>query len=348
MLEALREAEAKYRLISENATDAIYSFDMDRRVVYANPAVAELTGYTFEEMREKGFINWIHPDDQEQMLKIWEELYAGKSYAEVEFRLVAKNGEVKWISGTWGPLYDEAGQQIGVQGRERNVTERKQMESELLEISSGERRRYGHELHDGLGQLLAGVALKTKALEENLAAEGSAQTQKAKALVVLVNDAIRETRYLAQGLDPVHVEANGLIPALEKLAAQSEELFQVECVFTCECERFAVNAQTGVAIYRIAQEAIHNALTHGRARRLELNLALDKSHLRLSIRDNGRGFVPEQTSETGMGLRIMRYRASSVGGRLTIESHPEKGTMVECLVPRQILSEETGKPLKTG
>src|SRR5258708_3829448 len=161
---------------------------------------------------------------------------------------MTKTGEMKWASSTWGALLDEDGRQIGVQGREHDITEFKRMEKELLEISANERRRFGHELHDGLGQYLAGVALKTKTLEEILEAEGSGQTRKAKALVALVNDAIRQTRSLAHGLDPVHVEANGLVAALEKLAAQTEDLFHVKCGFVCEQERLAVNVPTGLAL----------------------------------------------------------------------------------------------------
>src|SRR5262249_4781454 len=123
--EALRESEKNLWLIAENTTDVIFAFDMNRRPLYVNSAVEELTGYTFEEIVEKGFINWIHPADEERMLRHWEELYAGKSYSDVEFRLITKTGQMKWCASSWGPLLDEGGTQIGVQGRERDITELK-------------------------------------------------------------------------------------------------------------------------------------------------------------------------------------------------------------------------------
>jgi signal transduction histidine kinase len=277
------------------------------------------------------------------MMKHWEELYQGKAYADVEFRLIGKSGKMKWCSSTWGPLLDEHGRQIGVQGRERDITQHKQLEREVLESAANERRRIGHDLHDGLGQHLAGIALKTKALEESLIAEESKEARVAKQLVGLMNQAIGQTRNLAHGLDPVHVEADGLVAALGKLAAQSSELSGVKCIFGCGQKRLAVSAQAGLELYRIAQEAIHNAVKHGRARRIEIELDMDAAHLRLSIRDDGKGFDAQAASTAGMGSHIMRYRANSLQGRLTIHSQPAKGTHVECLVPKQFCLARVGR-----
>jgi PAS domain S-box-containing protein len=106
---------------------------MDRRLIYVNPALERLTGYTVEEVREKNFINWLHPEDEARLMKLWEELYKGKAFSGEEFRLVTKNGQVKWCLSSWDILYDERGQQIGIQGRERDITKRKQAEAALRE-----------------------------------------------------------------------------------------------------------------------------------------------------------------------------------------------------------------------
>ncbi len=129
--------------------------------------------------------------------------------------------------------------------------------------------------HDGLGQFLLGIALKTKMLEEALNKGKSAETWRAREIVGLVNTAIAQTRNLAHGLDPIHVEANGLVAALRNLAAQTQALFQVECAFACHREHLDVYAQTGIAFYRIAQEAIQNAIRHGQARQISLELAVE-------------------------------------------------------------------------
>ncbi len=331
--EALRESERRLRLIAENTSDVIFAFDMERRPVYVNPAVKELTGYTFSEIREKQFINWVHPEDQPRMLQVWEDLFAGKTFSEVEFRLLTKTGQMKWCSSSWGPLLDEAGRQIGVQGRERDITVHKELEGEILEISSNERRTIGHELHDGLCQYLAGIAFRAKALEETLLAEGSLQAREAREITTFISNAISQTRSLARGLDPIEVETIGLPAALQNLAAETTKFFNVTCLFRGSESALPIDPQTSLALYRIVQEAIHNATTHGCAGRIEISLVLDDSQLRLSIQDDGAGFDVQAASSAGMGLRVMQYRACSVGANLTISSQLTQGTEIRCLVP---------------
>jgi signal transduction histidine kinase len=226
-----------------------------------------------------------------------------------------------------------------------DITDRKQalIESEartklimeLLEISVNERRRIGHDLHDGLGQHLAGTAFLAKALEETLAAESSAHAVEASKIVGLINEGIRQTRALAQGLDPVDLEVAGLPAALQKLAGQTAAQFHLTCNFSCNAERLHLASSLGLVLFRIAQESIHNAINHGKARQISIDLATDHDRIRLTIRDNGSGFRVQDNLTSGMGLRIMRYRAGSIGGSLTVHSQVHAGTEVVCTVPQQ-------------
>ena len=175
-------------------------------------------------------------------------------------------------------------------------------------------------------------------LEEALTRGKSEEAARAREIVGLMNTAIAQTRNLAHGLDPIHVEANGLVAALRNLAAQTRELFQVECAFACKREHLDVNTQTGIVFYRITQEAIHNAIRHGQARQITVELAVDDAQLCLKITDKGKGFSPDSQSGSGMGLHIMQFRASSIGGQLTIGSQPDKGTRIECAVPTKLWS----------
>src|SRR5439155_14483278 len=169
--------------------------------------------------------------------------------SDVEFRLITKSGQMKWCSSTWGPLFDETGRQIGVQGRERDVSQRKQLESEILEITTTERRRIGHELHDGLGQYLAGIAFRAKALEQTLAAESVPHADEAQELATLVSNAISQTRSLARGLDPIEVETIGLLAALQNLAAETEKFFNITCQFRCSESSLRVDPNRALAFY---------------------------------------------------------------------------------------------------
>ena len=328
----LRESERKLRLIAENTTDVIFAFDMDRRPLYANRAVEQVTGYTLVEIQERGFINWIHPEDQRRMLQLWEDLYSGKGFSDVEFRLVTKAGQIKYCSSTWGPLFDENGRQIGVQGREQDITERKLLQQEVLDTAANERRRIGHELHDGLGQFLAGISFRAQALENNLAASAAPQEIDAAELAQLISKAISQTRSLARGLDPEELELGGLPAALQSLSTETNTFFGVQCFLRCTAD-LRLPAQGSVALYRIAQEAIHNAITHGDAQRIEIYLSTDDGHLILRIKDNGAGFDGEAPSRSGMGLRVMHYRARSIGAQLKVASKPGNGTEVCCLIP---------------
>ncbi len=130
-LESARRTERNHHLIAENTTDLILAYGLDRRLMYVNPAVERLLGYGVDEMRTRQRINWIHPEDQRRMEELSERLYAGGAFADVEFRVYTKAGQERWFSSTWGPLRDERGRQIGIQGVERDITDRQRMLHEL-------------------------------------------------------------------------------------------------------------------------------------------------------------------------------------------------------------------------
>src|SRR6266567_1433976 len=152
-------------------------------------------------------------------------------------------------------------------------------------------------------------------------------------LVALVSNAIRQTRSLARGLDPIEVETIGLLAALQNLTTETEKFFDITCLFRCTESALPVDPQTSLALYRIVQEAIHNAITHGEARRIEINLAIDHGRLCLGIQDDGIGFQVASLKPAGMGLRVMHYRARAIGATFDIRSQPDQGTRIECLLP---------------
>src|SRR5206468_10779698 len=129
------------------------------------------------------------------------------------------------------------------------------------------------------------------------------------------------------------VAADGLCSALQRLASETESLFKVRCSLKSDGCLPRVDKLVSLHLYRIAQEAIHNAIKHGLAQHLELELTLQPGQLRLTIRDDGQGFVLEEKSGAGMGLRIILYRAQSIGGAAQVRSQPNQGTQVQCTVP---------------
>lgn len=223
------------------------------------------------------------------------------------------------------------------------LTERRALEKQLLTISDEEKRRIGADLHDGLGQYLTGIACLVTALRDQLKSDRSPQAEKANHIAGLVNAALERTRLLARGLCPVQVEQSGLYAALQDLAFQVERLHGVSCQFSNGGPHFAFEPDTALHLYRIAQEAVHNAIRHGGANQILVKLEAAARPPRLLVEDNGRGFDPLETRHRGgLGLHLMRQRAALIGGVVHIGPRAgERGTRVECTIPRVKVSHES-------
>lgn len=217
--------------------------------------------------------------------------------------------------------------------------ERRALEQQIIEISERERRRIGQDLHDGLGQHLTGIELMTQALEQKLAAKSKPEAAQAAKIARHVRDAIRQARALARGLSPVEFEANGLMSALHELAGAVQDMFQVQCTFRCARPVLIRENATATNLFRIAQEAVSNAIKHGRATEIEISLTASPERVLLSIKDNGIGIASDRPSSNGMGLRIMNRRAAVSGGKLSIQRNETGGTTAVCTIenPKEVL-----------
>lgn len=217
-----------------------------------------------------------------------------------------------------------------------DVTERKRLERQILEIANREQQRMGSDLHDGLGQDLTGIALMLRTAAGQLREEGSAAQEDIEEIIALVNAAIESTRTLARGLAPVTGERGGLACALQALAARVQERHGTTVELTVEAEAAGIFSE-GAAnhLYRIAQEAVMNAIRHGRPNRVAIALIRDRDRIRLTVEDDGRGFDPASGTSPGLGLKIMRYRAQILSGELQIHDGASGGVRVECLCPTE-------------
>ena len=225
----------------------------------------------------------------------------------------------------------------------RESAERQRMARDMLEVSDREQRRIGQDLHDGLGQLLAGMAFLSQALAQKLAKQAIPETAEATQLVHLANQAMTWARELVHGLSPVELEGDGFILALRDLALQAERLFGITCQVTCDRLPPMPDHTVATHLYRIAQEAVNNAVKHGQARHVVLALTTGQHSTTLTMHDDGIGFQEGATKSTGMGLRSMRYRASMIGASLTIHSEVSSGTTVVCEWPHPEISGDDGE-----
>jgi signal transduction histidine kinase len=214
----------------------------------------------------------------------------------------------------------------------QEMTERERLEKEILNVVEREQQRIGHDLHDSLGQHLTATALAGQVLTDQLA-DQPVPAAAARRVVTLVEDGIALTRTLARGLTPVELTADGLMQAFEELSESTSERFQVECRFECDVPVLIREAVTATHFYRIAQEAINNAVKHGQAKRIIVQLARTEAGTVLEILDDGVGLPDPLPPQRGMGLRIMAHRATMIGGALTVRRGPAGGTVVTCTVP---------------
>lgn len=213
----------------------------------------------------------------------------------------------------------------------REIEERKRLEKEILNISEREQRRIGRELHDSIGQQFTGIAFMMKVLEQKLAHKLSDEAADAEEIKKLVNQAMDQARGLARGLHPVDLDSGSLTAALQELANTTEMMFGVRCDLKCDELVQMDNHETATHLYRISQEAITNAIKHGRAKNIRVQFASGSGRSILTIKNDGLDF-PENlgTKTNGMGLQIMDHRADIIGAKLKISKAPEGGTIVSC------------------
>ena len=255
----------------------------------------------------------------------------GESITGAEFFLRGAGGaEGVWLAATGRPLVDEKGRVQGGVVVLSDVTPRKLMEKQIAEVSDREQRRIGQDLHDGLCQHLVSVAFAGELLRENLAGQQLPEAAQAEAIVEMVNEAISEARNVARGLYPVRLEVDGLASALEELAANVQSRSGVTCRFSCDERVCIFDEVAGSNLYRIAQEAVNNAVKHGGGTAISIGLGAVEEEVTLTVTDNGAGFPPASGRGGGMGLFIMNYRAKMIGASLDIRRGARGGTVVIC------------------
>lgn len=324
--------------IVNNASDAIIGLSPQGIIVSWNRGAERTYGYSAEEAINQPISILIPPERKsEHPLTLLNDENEIQDFETVRVR---KDGKRINVSLTVSAVRDARGMLVGASAITRDITERKRIEQEVLDAVTNEQRRIGHDLHDGLGQFLTGLAFRAKMLADSLQEKKLEEFSDAAQLVDLLNSATSQTRALARGLDPIAVEAQEIAFALTQLAEQAELLMRVKCKTVLPQKRVNIFAFASLHLYRIAQESITNAVKHGNAKQIEIKLESSDEGVVLEVKDNGKGFNTEQIRASGIGLRILQYRARSIGGVLTINSIPGKGTSVRCFVPANQLLQE--------
>lgn len=224
------------------------------------------------------------------------------------------------------------------------ISRRMRLERELLDVVEQEQQRTGRELHDSIGQQLTGIAFMVEVLGQKLADKSlGEEVAYAGKINRRINRAIGLTHALVKGLRPGDLDRNGLAFTLQELAADTEQLFNISCTFVCEDNISVSSVSVASNLYRIAQEAITNAIKHGKTQNVKVELSSDNNSVKLRVENDGLDFSQQTDSSKGMGLSIMRYRAEMIGGSIDIGRGVDGGTCVTCVASNDVLTQQYGE-----
>jgi PAS domain S-box-containing protein len=330
--EALIKSELRMRAVVESAADAIITIDEKGIIDSFNPAAERMFGYfTREAIGQNVRILMPSPYRKEHgkylswKLKIGETRIIGRGRELMGRR---KDGSIFPIDLAVSTLHD--GVQQRFTGIIRDLSERQAMQRELLKTLSEEQRRIGQDLHDVVGQELTGLGLLAGSLAEELQDHRPADADAASRLAKGIESALEQVRKLSKGLVPVEVNAEGLSLALNELAARTSRDTRVRCEFECSKAVPVENNETATHLFCIAQEAVANALKHAACRHILISLEKKEGEIVLRVRDDGNGIPRAAWQSDGMGLKTMQYRASLIGGTLSVAGLKRRGTLVTC------------------
>jgi PAS domain S-box-containing protein len=330
--QALHEREDRLRVIVDTAPDAVITINNEGLINEFNRAAERIFGYSADEVIGHN-VNVLMPSPErdEHDGYIVRYLETGESSVFCRRREVVgcrKNGATFPMDLTVSEI-DHIGMFVGIA---RDISAQRQLEQEVAKASTYEQERIGQEIHDGLGQRLTGLSLLAKTLRDELADRELEEAETANEIVEQLHRAIEEVRAIAHGLSPLPLVLGVLEDALARLAEDTQATTGIICNFERQAgESSLIEDRTAaMQLYRIAQEAMHNAVKHAHARTITLTLG-ERGHLpELVIKDDGCGFEVDNIAGEGIGLRLMGYRASIIGCNLMIESAPDKGTCIRC------------------
>jgi hypothetical protein len=331
--DALRESEARYRGLQEISPDAIY-LCQDSRIKYINAAGLRLFGAAkAEQLLGKTSLDLYHSDFRELTdQRVRQALEHRQPLPPIEEKIVRLDGRVRDVEVAACPFTEQGG--VSMQVVLHDITERRLLERGILTAVEQEQHRMGRDLHDGLCQLLTAAKYKISLLERKLARKTKVYPSEARAVERQLNEAIQQAHTLARGLNPVKMVARGLMSALEELAAGVENTFQVRCV--CEfSEPLALRDHVAANhLYRIAQEAIQNAVKHGKARNIRIRLKKARGGIKLEVENDGVSLPLKTDGKEGMGLSNMKARADIIGASLGVRRGKRGGAVVACRLER--------------
>ena len=339
---AVQEREQAIRAIVNSATDAIITFGEDGKIIAVNQTTEQMFGYAGNDLLGQN-LSILTP----QPLRQEHEEFVANYLRTRPPKIIGSGRETigRRQDGTTFPIdlaisEHRHNTQRLFTGIIRDISERKQLQRDVLGIAEDQQRRIGQDLHDSTQQELSGLGMLARTLLDNLSKgpdeveEGERNTLRTMASKIVdgLARAQREVQAISRGLATMRIDAEGLMDALGELASRTDDLEGVTCAFKCEQPVEAADSSTATHLYRIAQEAITNALKHGRPEYILIALESNDGQLILQVADDGAGLDSASVDNQGLGLKTMLYRANLIGASLTVKPIEAGGTLVVCQV----------------
>jgi PAS domain S-box-containing protein len=351
--EALRESEERYRTFVDTTSEAIWRIELGVPLATTAPVAEQVAAFCeWAELAECNrvmavLLGYPEPDTllERRLSQVMPNLEVAlvEEFVRSEYRLhnheysAACQGKTvrHFVINAVGTLKE--GALIRVWGSCVEVTERVMLERQMVEALEEQQQRIGRDLHDGVGQLLTGVRMLSQNLAEKLAEQEDESAVQARKVSGFAEQASRRVREIYRGLTPTQLFYEGLATALGELAHNTNGLPGIACSFVTDGSIDVWEKETKMHLYRIAQEAVNNALKHAQASEILLSLSARGNDIELRIEDNGLGFDPSVRTGKSLGLNSMDYRARTIKGRFEITSEPGKGTRVRCVIHENLL-----------
>jgi len=355
---ALRESLEQFRLTANQAPVLIWTARPDTSLDYLNSFCEQLTGRPLEQLRENGWLDFVHPEDVQRCLDTYMPAFEARKPFLLEYRLRHADGDYRWFLASGVPKYGRDGSFTGYVGCDIDITERKNAEDRirasqaaleashqeiqylagrLIEAQEVERARIARDLHDDVSQQLAGVSIALSGLKQRLG-EYDVNEELQQELVELQRQSLalaRNVRHLSHDLHPAVLQHLGLVKGLTSYCGELDRAHGVALTCVAEGVFRSITPDAALCVYRIAQEALRNVIAHASARRADVRLLQMGNQAQITIADDGRGFDATNRVErdTGLGLVSMSERARLIGGSVNIVSGQNQGTHVQATIP---------------
>lgn len=331
--EDLRRSEETFRALFNNASDAIFLHSLDNKkqtgtIDEANTQACARLGYTAVELREKSMLDLVSPEHRDAALIHMREGVKNGACTFETVLLTANAGKIPMDINCH--VFDFQGRKVAI-SIARDISERRNIEKHLTDAVENERRFLGRELHDVLRQDLTSIEMLSSVMASSVRNSPASIRSDITMINQMASKALLTARNMAHGLFPVELDTESLKSALQEIALHYHRIHKVKCSVVYQDDIDIPDKSMALHLYRIAQEAVNNAVNHGKAKNVCIALLRNRKGAALTIKDDGKGILAMPDNHEGMGLHIMEYRARLIGAALNVSKNKNKGMLVECI-----------------